>query len=939
MVNGKWVERRVHPDVTLLRFLRDDLKLTGAKEGCGQGHCGACTVLVNGKAVRSCVQKVSRLDGQKIETIEGLAMDGSLHPIQEAFLSAGAVQCGFCSPGMIMAAKALLDKKPAPTPEEIMEGLKNNLCRCTGYVKIIDAVKMASEWIQHPRHLKLETSSVSPDHRFIGASSPDIDGLQKVKGGLPFADDLFLEDMGYGKILWSEHPHAQILSIDTSRAERMKGVRAVLTAKDIPGRNGLGNLIPDQPMLADKKVRFLGDPVALLIGDTREEAEEACKAVSVEYRELKGVFSVQEAIQPQAPAIDEKGNLARHIHYLLGDVEKAFAEAALIVENDYSTPFIDHAYLEPDSGVASFSADGKVTIWTPTQSPFEVRNQIAACLGLPEEKVRIVATPLGGGFGGKNYVSIQALLALGAFRTKRPLKLTLTREEVLRFTSKKHASLTHYKTGFTREGKIIANHAKIMLDTGPYTGSGLLVLDQACIFSCGPYEIPNVEIEGFCVLTNNAKGGAMRGLGINQVAFAMEQQLDIAARELHIDPFDLRLINALEVGKKTITGEVLRASVPIKETIRSAQKALEPLVPSTSGKKIGMGMASGFKNVGRGKGSVDNAGAILELTSEGKIKMYVSTVDMGQGNRTVMVQICAHELRIDQKRIEIITGDTDLVLKAGSVTGERATYCAGNAVIMAARRFKGELLEKVSKEFHIPCEDLVIEQNGVIARSKGLDPLITFEDLGRLLSSRGERMRVECNYMAPKTFPFSFEGIPESGTALDRFAPSKSDGGKEEYRNYPSYAYVTTVAVVEVDESTGEVRTKKVVSAVDVGKAINPQKIEGQIEGSVVMGMGYALSERYELSNGIPVTDNLRKCGVPSIDQTPEINTLIIEDPDPGGPYGAKGISEVATVPVTPAIINAIHDAVGVRIHDLPATKDKILREIKRKKEGREKDD
>lgn len=930
MVNGEWMERQVHPDLTLLRFLRDDLKLTGTKEGCGQGHCGTCTVLIDGKAMRSCLQKVSRLDSKKIETIESLAIDRELHPIQEAFLLTGALQCGFCTPGMIMATKALLGKNPSPSEEEIKEGLKNNLCRCTGYVKIIEAVKMASELIHHPRSLKLKTSSVSPDFDFIGASLPDIDGPLKVRGGLKFADDIDFEDMGYGKILWSGYPHAEILSVDTSKAEKMKGVRAVLLAKDIPGRNGLGNLIPDQPVLVDKKVRFLGDPVALVIGDTQEEAEEAYKTISVKYRELEGVFSPQEALDPQAPLIDEKGNIARRIHYSLGDVEKAFSEADLIIEREYSTPFIDHAYLELDSGVSSLSEDGKINIWSPTQSPFETRTQIAACLGFPEEKVRIIATPLGGAFGGRVGVSIQALLAIGALRTGKPVKIRLTREELLRFTTKKHASFLHYKTGFTKEGTIIANHAKIILDTGPYSGNGPLVLDQACIFSCGPYEIPNVKIEGLCVLTNNAKGGAMRGLGINQVAFAMEQQLDIAAEKLKIDPFELRLINALEVGKSTITGEILRASVPIKETIRSARKTLESLAPLRSGKKIGIGVASGFKNVGRGKGSVDNAGAIIELTNEGKIKIYVSTVDMGQGNRTVMVQICAHEFGIGQDRIEIITGDTDLVLKAGSVTGERATYCAGNAIIMAVREFKKELLDKISKQFGIPHENLVIHKNGVIAQNEGLDPVITFNDLGPLLASRGEKIRAEYNYMAPKTFPFSFEGIPESGTALDRFAPSRNGINKEEYRNYPAYAYITSVAIVEVDELTGEVAVKKVISAVDVGKAINPQKIEGQIEGSVVMGMGYALSERYELLDGVPVTDTLRKCGIPKIDQTLEIITLIVEDEDPGGPYGAKGISEVATVPVTPAIINAINDAVGVRIYDLPATKDKILRELRK---------
>lgn len=929
IINGEWIEREVHPSLTLLRFLRDDLKLTGTKDGCSQGQCGACTVIADGKAVRSCLQKVVKLEGKKVETIESIALDGVLHPIQEAFLSTGAIQCGFCTPGMIMASKALLEEKPSPSREEIEEGLKNNFCRCTGYVKIIDAVQLASELIHGKLHPEGKPPPPSSDFTFIGASLSDIDGSLKVKGELKYADDLYMEDMGYGAILWSEYPHAEILSIDTSKAEKMEGVRTVLTAKDIPGRNNFGHINPDQPVLAEKKVRFRGDPVAFVIADTRQKAEEACQKILVQYRELPGVFSPQEALRPDAPLIYEKGNVMRRIRHCRGDAEKGFLEANLIVEHDYSTPFIDHAYIEPESGLAALSEDGKITVWTCTQMPFEFRTQIAACLGLPEEKVRVIATPLGGGFGGKVHITIHVLLALGALRTGRPVKISLTREESLRFHTKKHASFLHYKTGFTKDGKIIANQARIILDTGPYTSSGPLVLDQACVFSCGPYEVPNVEIEGLSLFTNNANGGAMRGYGINQVAFAMEQQLDIAAGKLKIDPFELRLRNALEVGKRTISGEILRASVPIKETIRSVQRAVESHMPLPSEKRVGIGVASAFKNVGVGLGTIDNAGAIIELTAEGKVRIYVSTVDMGQGNRTVMIQMCAQEMGISQDEIEIITGDTDLVLKAIGVAGERATYCAGNAVVRAAGEFKGRLLAEISREVNIPSEDLDITKNDVIDRKRGDDLVISFREMARLLASRGEKIRVECNYTAPRTYPISFEGIPESGTASARYAPAKTEIPEEEYRNYPTYAYITSVAIVEVDELTGEVTVRKVISAVDVGKAINPQKIEGQIEGSVVMGMGYALSEKYELIQGIPVTDTLKKCGIPKIDQIPEIVTLIIEDEDPGGPYGAKGISEVATVPVTPAIINAINDAVGIRIYDLPATRDKILEKLK----------
>ena len=927
LINGQWVEREVPSDLILSHFLRDDLHLTGTKDGCSQGHFGSCTVMIDGKAVNACLQKVSRLDGKKIETIESLAVDGGLHPIQEAFLSTAAVQCGFCTPGMIMATKALLAGKPSPSPAEIMKGLKSNLCRCTGYVKIIDAVTLASDLLNRRQNPKSIAVSPSPDGKYLGASIPDVDGFLKVRGELEFAADMYLEGMGYGKILWSAHPHAEILSIDTSRAEKMDGVRAVLTAKDIPGKNGFGDFAGDQPVLADKKVRFLGDPVALIVADSVELAQKACQAISVEYRKLKGVFSPQEALMPGAPLVHENGNVMRQLRHRIGDVEKAFAEADLIVERDYTTPFIDHAFLEPESGVAALLGDGKISIWSPTQRPFEIRTQVANVLGVPEEKIRVIATPLGGAFGGKISITTQALLALGALRTQRPVKIQLTREESLRYHTKKHASVLHYKTGFTKEGKMIAHQAKILLDTGPYTDVGPIVLDQASIFSGGPYAIPNVDLEGVSVFTNNANGGAMRGFGLTQVAFAVESQLDIAAKQLNIDPFELRLINGLEVGKSMVSGEILRASVSIKETIRAAQKALALRVPSFAGKKVGIGVASVVKNVGAGKGIVDDGGAIIQLTGEGKIRANISTVDMGQGNRTAMVQLVAHELGISPDRVEIITGDTDLVLRARGVVGARATYCSGNAAIVAAREFKNKLLERMSQEFHVPCADLDVDKNGIIRKNDGSGPISTFEEIGRMLASKGEKIRAEYTFIAPKPFPISFQGLPASRP--DRFDPPKIPINKEEYRNYPAYTYITSVAIVEVDESTGEVAVKQVISAVDVGKVINLQIIEGQIEGSVLMAMGYALSESYELKNGIPVTKHLKKCAIPTIDQTPEIVTLIIEDEDPGGPYGAKGISEVAAAPVTPAVINAIYDAVGVRIYDLPATKKKILKELR----------
>ncbi len=932
-INGEWVEKDAPKNLTLLRLLRDELHLTGTKDGCSTGQCGTCTVLIDGQAKRSCTQKVAQLSGKVVETIEGLAREGVLHPLQEAFLATGAVQCGFCTPGMIMAAKALLDSHPFPSDVEIREGLKNNLCRCTGYVKIIEALKRAAAVIKQ-QEASQPVPPVSERPGGIGRSLPDIDGARKVMGTLTFTDDMSCEAMGYGAILWSRYPHAELLSVDTAGAVGMAGVRAVLTAKDIPGSICYGLLRPDQPVLAEKKVRFLGDPVALVIADSPEKAREARKKIAVQYRELAGVFSHQDALQPEAPSVHEQGNIMRHFRHTVGDVGSAFAEAEVIIENDYATPFIEHAYLETEAALATLSRDGKITVWTCTQFPFEFRTQIADSLDMPEEKVRVIAMPLGGGFGGKISITVQILAALGALKTGRPVKITLTREESLRFSPKKHASLLHYKTGFSREGKVVANQARIILDVGPYTDASPIVLDQASIFSCGPYEVRNVEIEATAVYTNNANSGAMRGFGINQVAFAMEQQIDIAARTLKIDPCELRLRNALEPGKRTISGELLRASAPLKETIRAVQNALTSLGAHSSRKKVGIGIASGFKNVGVGKGSIDSAGAILELTEEGKFRVYLCTVDMGQGNRTAMVQIVAQELGVPEEVVEIVTGDTDLVMKAVGVAGERATYSSGNAVIGAAGMFKEALLEAVAREYALPLESLCLGAKGVFVRENEADRVLTFREIGSRLVSCGKQARVAYTYVAPKTYPISHDGIPEAGTAISRYVPSGVRANDEEdYRNYPAYTYITTAAIVEVDTRTGAVTVKKVITACDVGKAINPRNIEGQIEGSIVMGMGYALSEQFAVEKGKPAR-GLKECGLPTIDQTPEIVTFIIEDRDPGGPYGAKGISEVATVPVTPAIINAIHDATGVRIFALPATKDKIMQGLQSLEKG-----
>ncbi len=907
-LNGKPVFAQVAPETTLLRFLRDEMGLTGTKNGCSTNHCGACMVLVELKATKSCLVKLTRLGGKRVTTIEGLSKPGELSPIQAAFLASGAVQCGFCTPGLIVSTHSLLTISPEPSDEEILEGLKDNICRCTGYVKIIAAVKLAARWLKHPAEVNVTGYELG-----IGWSAPDKDGQEKVNGCLVFADDIYMENMLFGKIVWSSHPHAEILAADKTDAEGLPGVAAIFTAKDIPGHNGMGSLTPDQPVLCQDRVRFMGDVIAVVYAETPAAAEAAAREVRVDYRTLPGIFSCQESLKPDAPKLQPQGNIAKHLVHEVGDINSGFEQAKVIVEGRFETPVVEHAYLEPEAAVGFVGDDGKITVKAPTQFPFELRKQISAVLNLPEGQVRVTATPLGGGFGSKLDNTVEALVALGAYHLRRPVKITLSREESLRLSTKRHAYWMDYRVGVDADGGIVAVDAKLLSDAGPYTALSPRVIDQACIFSCGPYRVPNLRVEGWAVFTNNANASAFRGFGINQAAVAIESLLDDCARRLGMDPFELRLKNALRVGDKTISGEILTASVAIEETIRAARDALQREMPfvntlRSQGKKIGIGIASGFKNVGAGKGKVDDAGAIFSLQPGGRVMLRASAVDMGQGIRTALLQIAAEVLGIEQNIMDIITGDTELTIRHGGAVGERQTLISGKAVELGAREFKARLLAKASELIGVPITDLELDGAKITDRT-GLKSvsLATLAQAGPI--------DVSYTYTAPKTYALADK-------AAKRTVPA------EEYRNYPAYAYTTQAAVVEVDDK-GNVKVLKIIAAHDCGLAINPQKIEGQIEGSCLQGLGYALSEGFYLEKGLPVTRTFGQLKVPTIFDAPEIQTILIEDPEPSGPFGAKGVSEVATVPVTPAILNAVCDATGVRFFSLPVTPRKILAALK----------
>lgn len=911
IVNGGPIRATADAKTSLLRFLRDELHLCGAKEGCSTGDCGSCVVLVDGQPEDACLFNMRRAQGIRVETIENLCPNGGpLHPLQAAFLECGAVQCGFCIPGMIMAAKALLDRNPSPTEAEIREGLQDVICRCTGYVQIFEAVQTAAYWMAHPE----EFARWKPRNGPMGVSAVLADGERSVTGRLAYADDLTREGMLWGQIVWSGHPHAEILKIDIAAAQKAPGVIRVLTAKDVPGLNGHGRTKPDQPVFCDDRVRYTGDIIALVVAQTRQQAEDAAKLVEVSYNVLPGIFSPAEALQEGAQQLHPSGNICKQLVHATGDVEAAFQTAAHIVEEHFSTQRVDHAYLEPMSALAQV-IDGVVTIHVPQQAPFETREQLVKVLGLPKEQVRIACTPLGGAFGGKLEISLEAVAAVAAYVIRKPVKITLSREENLHNGVKRHPYEMDYRVAADEQGRLLAVDAKLVSDAGPYTGNSPRVIDQACIFSCGPYRVPNVRIEGIAVLTNNANCGAFRGYGINQAAVAMEQLMDELALKLGQDPFEIRRINMLREGDETITGQYLPSSVGAIPTLDACQRAFEEEWPEFQkrarlGYRIGYGVAAGYKNVGAGKGKVDDSGATYILLSDGTVALHASVVDMGQAIRTTMLQLACQTTGLDSGRFVLITGDTTLTHPHRSASGERQTLISGNAVVMAGKLFKEELLCAVSRWAGIPAGELAWEGELIKtqwSQYREEETVMTLREAAARAAREGIDIRAEAVYVSPKTYPLS-------DTEARRRVP------REEYRNYPTYAYATQAAIVEVEEATGQVRLLRMIAAHDVGVAINPQQIRGQLIGSIVMSQGYTLSENYPMRNGRPPHNFVTygRLGVPRSVDAPSVRVEIVEDPFPEGPFGAKGISEIATVPTPPAILNAIYNATGVRVHSMP---------------------
>jgi selenium-dependent xanthine dehydrogenase len=856
-LNGEPVEAEPEPGETLLDLLRDRRGLRSMKEGCApEGSCGACTVLIDGHAVVSCTHHADRLEGHEVVTLEGLA-PAVREAWADAFVAAGAVQCGFCTPGVIMKAEALVRRSPEPTREEIAHALAGNLCRCTGYVRIVEAIEAAAAARRGDGVVRRGApAGLRPDEPVtasaggVGARAPRYEGRELVLGERPFVGDMVRPGMLHGALRLADHPRAAVRKIDVSRAATVPGVVRVATWRDVPGRREQGLIEADWPQLVaeGETTRYVGDVLAAVAATSRKAARRAAELVDVEYEVLEPVTDPFAALAQGAPAIHAGGNVLSRSIVRRGDVDAALARAAHVVTDTFHTQPIEHAFLEPEACLAEpgrSDSDGcSVRIWSQGQGAWEDRRQIASFLRLPDRGVRVTQVATGGAFGGKEDLSVQAQTALLAMLTDRPVLLSLSRKESIRLHPKRHAMTMDYTVGCDAEGHLLAVRARIVGDTGAYASVGGKVLERAAAHACGPYRVPNADVDALAVYTNNPPAGAMRGFGVVQVDFALEGMLDRLAGLVGIDGWEMRWRNALEAGDRFGTGQKLGPGVGVKRCLLAVRDAYR------SARYAGIACAA--KNVGLGNGVVERGRAVLRPEADGSVTLFHSWTEMGQGVHTILRQIAAQELGIPLDLIRAVV-DTDLELDTLETTASRATTLGGQAVLAAARSLRG-------------------------AAGNG-----RLEDL------------------AGQDFPGEF--------VVDWTTTNEAD------EPVTHFAYGWAAQVVILDDQG---RVARVVAAQDVGRVINPAAMEGQVEGGVHMGLGYALTEELVLRNGVPVTDTLKSLGMIGPSGMPPVETILVEEPQPEGPYGAKGAGEAVLVPTPGAVAGALFAFDGMRRTRLP---------------------
>ncbi len=916
----------VKPGRTLQKVLRDELGLTGTKNGCEAGDCGACTVLMDGRAAASCLVLAVEAEGSRITTIEGLSQNGDLHPLQKSFIKHGALQCGFCTPGQIMSALALIEQNPDPSRDAIVAALGGNLCRCGSYSRIISAIQHWKEFenveIDTEPHAGDERDQ-ERDHSVVGHGVTRYDAPDKVSGRAFYTADIKLPGMIYGKILRSPIPHGLIRSVDTSRARRLPGVLAVITGEDVPDTwYGVSPARYDEQVLAKERVRYLGDEVAAVAALDEDTALRALELIEVEYEELPAVFDPEEAMAPDAPLIHpEKPRYAENINtrveWDFGDVEKGFEEADHIREERFVGNRTYQSPIEPHAAIARWEHHGrKLTMWSSSQVPHYMQHMISRVFDIPMGDIRMIRPAVGGGFGAKAETTpLEFCAVILARMTGRPVMMKYTREEMFYHFRGRHKQYLDLKIGVKKDGTITAVRSKAILDGGAYTSFGVITAYYAGAMLPTLYKFSNYSFEGLRVYTNLPASGAMRGHGVPQPRFAFESLLDMIAEDLGIDPIEIRLRNAMEPDTRTCNALDI-SSCEFKTTLERAREESgwkEKRGKLPPGRGIGVGCGGFVSGAGYPiyRSSFPHSNAVIRIHEDGRAaSLHIAAAEIGQGSDTVLVQIAAEALGIPYDRVWMAECDSVISpLDLGSYSS-RVTLMAGSAVKAAAEEIKARLFEVAGAR--LECEAAVLDAvDGWIFNSIKPDIGIDWDEAARLAFEESGPLVSTGHYRPPEDLGGGFKGSTV-GTS-------------------PAFSFATAVCEVEVDLETGRVRVERFTDFSDSGTVINPVTFHGQVEGGIIMGLGETLMEdTVHDGKGVLVNPDLRAYLVPTIGETPDITSVAVESFEPRGPFGAKEIGEGCLLPVPGAIANAIYDACGVRVTELPITPEKILQGLKR---------
>ena len=901
-LNGQACSIDSNPVTRTSDVLREELGLTGTKVGCDAGDCGACTILIDGEQRFACLTAAGQLEGCDVHTVEGLAKDGKLSPLQQAFHRYGAAQCGICTPGMLMAAQSLLNVKPNPSREEVEDALGGVLCRCTGYSKIVAAVMEASG---------TETQELPADaDSGFGSRTRKVDGEPKLLGTEIYGADKAPDDSLWMRVVRSPHPRATfVLPSPEKLVEENPGLMRILTWQDVPGNNGFGIYphIKDQPVLAKDQVRYRGEAVAALIGDRKSIEAVTEDDLGIEWVPQDAIESYESALKGKISPVQEihEDNLLARGFLKKGDAESVYEQSLIKAQGTWETSYVEHAYIEPEAGYA-VKRGQRLELFVSTQTPYMDRDEVAQVLGIGPDQVRIIPSAVGGGFGGKLDCSVQPLLAVAAWILEKPIRCTFTRPESLASSTKRHPAKMKASASCDKDGSLTSLSFEGDFNTGAYASWGPTVADRVPIHCSGPYFVPNILAKTRALLTNGPPSGAFRGFGVPQSAIAHEALMDSLAEQTGIDPLEFRLKNALRKGQKTGSGQLLENSVGQAECLEALQtrwqewrKASEEFNNHSEIIKRGVGIGCCW--YGCGNTSMSNPSTMrVGINSEGTITLYNGAMDIGQGANTIMIQICAEALGLPASSFQFIMGDTDLTADAGKTSASRQAFVSGRASQLAGEHLRTQIIHLAEAE-----EDANLRLDGstLWVQDKNGEHSILLSDL--LPRTNGDVLVGEGTFDPPTT------KLDENGQGSP----------------YATYGFGAHIAEVEVDLKLGTTRVLRLAAAHDVGKTVNPTQVEGQIQGGVAQGLGMALMEEYVQG----VTENLHDYLIPTVGDMPDIEILLIEDPEPLGPFGAKGIGEHALIPTAPAILGGIRQATGVSIHRIPATPDRVLQAIQQK--------